>query len=112
MDEVVDSLVVDTGGVEGGGRLLLFVVLREGVEIDDGLRSAITRRLRSQLSPRHAPNEIYSIDSVPKTLNGKKLEVPVKRILSGEPPSEVISTDAMSNPESLDFFMGLAEADR
>ena len=112
MDEVVDSLVVDTGGIEGGGRLLLFVVVREGVELDDGLRSAIVRRLRSQLSPRHAPNEIYSIDSVPKTLNGKKLEVPVKRILSGEPPSDVISTDAMSNPESLDFFMGLAEADR
>ena len=112
MDEVFDSLVVDTGGVEGGGRLLLFVVLRDGVELDDGLRSEIVRRLRSQLSPRHAPNEIYSIDSVPKTLNNKKLEVPVKRILAGEPPSQVISTDAMSNPESLDFFVGLTQEDR
>ena len=112
MDEVVDSLVVDTGGVEGGGRLLLFVVLRDGVELDDGLRSEIVRRLRSQLSPRHAPNEIYSIDSVPKTLNNKKLEVPVKRILAGEPPSQTISTDAMSNPESLEFFVGLAKASR
>ncbi len=110
MDEVVDSLVVDTGGVEGGGRLLLFVVLREGVQLDDVLRSAITRRLRSQLSPRHAPDEVYSIDSIPKTLNGKKLEVPVKRILSGEPPSGAISTDAMSNPESLDFFVELAQS--
>ena len=112
MDEVLDSLVVDTGGIEGGGRLLLFVVLREGVELDDGLRAAIVRRLRSQLSPRHAPDEIYSVDSVPKTLNNKKLEVPVKRILSGEPPSQAISMDAMSNPESLEFFVGLAEVRR
>ena len=112
MDEVTDSLVVDTGGVEGGGRLLLFVVLREGVELDDGLRSAITRRLRSDLSPRHAADEVYRIDSVPKTLNGKKLEVPMKRILSGEPPSQAISMDAMSNPESLDFFVDLAKANR
>ena len=112
MDEVLDSLVVDTGGIEGGGRLLLFVVLRDGVELDDGLRTAITRRLRSQLSPRHAPDEIYGIDSVPKTLNNKKLEVPVKRILSGEPPSAAISMDAMSNPESLEFFVGLAEVGR
>ena len=66
----------------------------------------ITRRLRSQLSPRHAPDEVYSIDSIPKTLNGKKLEVPVKRILSGEPPSGAISTDAMSNPESPGLLRG------
>ena len=111
MDEVLDSLVVDTGGFEGGGRLLLFVVLREGVELDDGLRAAIARRLRSDLSPRHAPDEIYGIESVPKTLNNKKLEVPVKRILSGEPPSQAISMDAMSNPESLEFFVGLAAGD-
>ena len=111
MDEVTDSLVVDTGGVEGGGRLLLFVVLREGVELDAGLRSAITRRLRSDLSPRHAADEVYRIDSVPKTLNGKKLEVPMKRILSGEPPSQAISMDAMSNPESLDFFVDPGEGE-
>jgi len=73
--------------------------------------SAIVRRLRSQLSPRHAPDEIYSVDSVPKTLNNKKLEVPVKRILSGEPPDQAISMDAMSNPESLEFFVGLVEGD-
>ena len=111
MDEVLDSLVVDTGGAEGGGRLLLFVVVRDGVELDNGLRAAIVRRLRSQLSPRHAPDEIYSIESVPKTLNNKKLEVPVKRILSGESPAQVISRDAMSNPESLEFFVGLGQAD-
>ena len=112
MDEVDDSLVVDTGGTEGGGRLLLFVVLRDGVELDDGLRLAITRRLRSDLSPRHGVDEIYRVDSIPKTLNGKKLEVPVKRMLSGEPPSQVTSADAMSNPESLDFFVGLARENR
>ena len=111
MDEVLDSLVVDTGGIEGGGRLLLFVVLRGGAELDDGLRTAIVRRLRAQLSPRHAPDEIYSIESVPKTLNNKKLEVPAKRILSGESPAQVISTDAMSNPEALDFFVGLGQPD-
>ena len=112
MNEVVDSLVVDTGGETGAGRLLLFVALREGVELDDALRSGITRRLRSQLSPRHAADEIYQVESVPKTLNGKKLETPVKKILAGTSPSKAVSLDAMSNPNSLGFFVELAKSYR
>ena len=108
MDEITDSIVVDTGSGVEGGKLLLFVVLQHGLKLENTLSSAIIRRLRSQLSPRHTPDKIYEIDSVPKTLNNKKLEVPVKKVLLGMPPSEAINKDAMSNPESLDFFAKLA----
>lgn len=108
MDEVLDSLVVDTGRVGAEGRLLLFLVLKQGAELDDDLRGRIGRRLRVELSPRHVPDEIHAIPEVPRTLNGKKLEVPVKRVLMGTPVDEAISQDAMSNPQSLDYFVELA----
>ncbi len=108
MDEVVDSLVVDTGVAGREGRLLLFLVLRDGVTLDDPLKASVARRLREQLSPRHAPDEILAIPEVPRTLNGKKVEVPVRRILAGDPVAETISPDAMSNPASLDVFVKLA----
>ena len=109
MDEVLDSLVVDTGVAGREGRLLLFLVLSEGVALDDSLKSSVVRRLRQQLSPRHTPDEIMAIPEVPRTLNGKKVEVPVRRILAGATVAEAISLDAMSNPRSLDVFVGLAE---
>ena len=108
MDEVLDSLVVDTGRVGAEGRLLLFLVLKQGAELDDDLRGRIGRRLRVELSPRHVPDEIHALPEVPRTLNGKKLEVPVKRVLMGTPVDEAISQDAMSNPQSLDYFVELA----
>ena len=82
MDEVADSLVVDTSGSGDAESLLLFLVMREGYALDDDLRKAIALKCRSDLSPRWAPDEIHAIDEVPRTLNGKKVEVPVKRILS------------------------------
>jgi acetoacetyl-CoA synthetase len=107
--EVADSLVVDTSRLGAEGRLLLFVVLREGVELDEGLRGRIRRALALQLSPRHVPDEIYAVEQIPRTLNGKKIEVPVKRILAGVPAEKAASEDAMSNPDSLRFFVDLAE---
>src|SRR3954467_6271091 len=84
-DEIVDALVVDIPRPGTDGWMPLFVVLREGVELDDEVRREIARRARSQCSPRHVPDEVFAIDAVPRTLSGKVLEVPVKRILMGTP---------------------------
>ena len=86
----------------------LFVVLREGVELDDELVAAIRRRVREDCSPRHVPNEVRAIAEVPRTLSGKVLEVPVKRILMGEPPEQAASRDSLANPAALDHFVALA----
>jgi acetoacetyl-CoA synthetase len=110
LGEVADSLVVEVGGglSDSGGRLLLFVVLREGAALDHHLRGRIEETIRRGLSPRHVPDEIRAVPEVPRTLNGKKLEVPVRRILSGTPPDEAVSPGAMSNPRSLEPFVDLA----
>ena len=108
LPEVVDSLVVDTGQLGQEGQLVLFVVLRPGVSLDEALKQRIRQRLREDLSPRHVPDAIHAIPEVPRTLNGKKLEVPVRRILLGQPPEQAVSRDAMSNPDALRFFQELA----
>jgi acetoacetyl-CoA synthetase len=109
LDEVVDSVVVHLEDPAGGaGDLLLFVVLAEGVELDDSLRRRIAAELRTALSPRHIPDEIYQVRAVPRTLSGKKLEVPVKRILTGTPVAAAAATGALANPESLTAFERLA----
>ena len=107
--ELLDSLVVDRGEAGEGPALLLFVVLRPGKELTEDLQKRLRTLLREQLSPRHVPDAIYVVPEVPKTLNGKKLEVPVKRILLGVPPAEAVSVDALSNPGSLRYFIELAE---
>jgi acetoacetyl-CoA synthetase len=109
MPEVADALVIDTGALGRDGQLLLFLVLRAGHVLDDSLRAQINTRLRAQLSPRHVPDAIHAIPDVPKTLNGKKLEVPVKRILSGLPIEKAASAAAMANPQSLEFFVAFAK---
>jgi acetoacetyl-CoA synthetase len=106
--EVVDSLVVDTGQLDLEGRLLLFVALRPGETLDAALQARIGERLRRDLSPRHVPDQIYQIPEIPRTLTGKKLEVPVKRILNGTAPEIAVSRDAMTNPDSMAFFVRLA----
>jgi acetoacetyl-CoA synthetase len=108
LPEIADSLVVDTSELGVEGQLLLFIVLCEGSALDDALRQRINQALSRQLSPRHVPNRVYAVEQVPRTLNGKKVEVPVKRILAGAETATVISPDAMSNPESLRFFEELA----
>jgi len=103
--EVADSLVVDTGRLGEEGRLVLFVQLAPGYELDDTLTGAIRAALRKQLSPRHVPDEIVSVPGVPRTLSGKKLEIPVRKILLGTPVTEAADPNALANPEVLSAFM-------
>jgi acetoacetyl-CoA synthetase len=111
LDEVVDALVVHLEDPAGGaGQLLLFVVLAPGATLDDGLRARLVSELRSSLSPRHVPDEIYQVEAVPRTLSGKKLEVPVKRILAGTPSEQAAAKGALANPESLAAYEALAQA--
>ena len=109
LPEVSDSLVVHLEDDEGGvGELLLFVVPAGGGDADEALRGRIASELRRSLSPRHVPDAIHVVPSVPRTLSGKKLEVPVKRILLGTSADEAASRGALANPESLDAFEELA----
>ncbi len=107
--EVADSLVVH---LDTDDRLLLFVALREGATLSDELRDRLGRELRSSLSPRHVPDEIIAVPSIPRTLSGKKLEVPVKRILTGTPVDVAASRGSLTDPSSLDPFVELARARR
>jgi acetoacetyl-CoA synthetase len=104
--QVADALVVHLDDPDD--RLLLFVALRDGAELTDDLRAAILAELRTTLSPRHVPDEIRAVPSIPRTLSGKKLEVPVKRILTGTPPDVAASRGSLSDPTSLDAFVALA----
>ena len=110
VDEVLDALVVDIPA-QGDAelRMILFVVLRDGVALDEELSARIKRRIREDCSPRHVPNEVVQIEEVPRTLSGKVLEVPVKRILMGAPPGEAASVDSLANPRSLDYFVEMAK---
>ncbi|WP_263250436.1 acetoacetate--CoA ligase [Saccharopolyspora rosea] len=104
-EEVADSLVIDTSGAgETDGELLCFLVLAEGATLDD-VQPKLTAALRRELSPRHVPNRFLVVDEVPRTLNGKKLEVPVKKILAGAPPERAVSRDALQNPAALEPFV-------
>jgi acetoacetyl-CoA synthetase len=106
--EIIDALVVDIPREGTEGWMPLFVVLREGAELDDNLVKGIARRIREQCSPRHVPNEVFRVAEVPRTLSGKVLEVPVKRILMGIPAERAASRDSLANPDSLDYFTKLA----
>jgi acetoacetyl-CoA synthetase len=109
--EIVEALVIDTTGLHRDpvpGRLLLFVVLPSGRDCNDELRETICAHLRSELSPRYVPDAIFSVPEIPHTLNGKKLEVPVKRLLEGTSLAKAISREAVANPGSLQYFVELA----
>lgn len=109
MPDVLDSLVVDLEYLGRKSFMPLFVVLAPGTVLDDGLKQAIKARIRTLASGRHVPNEIYAIEGVPRTLTGKKMELPVRKILLGASTDAVASPDAMANPGSLAFFVELAE---
>jgi acetoacetyl-CoA synthetase len=111
VDDVVDALVVDVPR-EGSDWMPLFVVLREGASLDEGLEREIKRRVREDCSPRHVPDEIRQIAEVPRTLSGKVLEVPVKRILMGTPADQAASRESLANPDALDYFVELGGEDR
>ncbi|MEA2413156.1 MAG: acetoacetyl-CoA synthetase [Thermoleophilaceae bacterium] len=108
LDEIVDALVVDVPRDGSDSWMPLFVVLREGATLDDSLVAAIKKRIREDCSPRHTPNEVRAIDEVPRTLSGKVLEVPVKRILMGDSPDKAAARDSLQNPAALDYFVELA----
>ncbi|NNN20004.1 MAG: acetoacetate--CoA ligase [Acidimicrobiaceae bacterium] len=103
-EEVADSLIVDTSILNREGELIAFLVLKSGAKLSDGLTTRISTEIRSRLSPRHVPNRWIAITEIPRTLNGKKLEIPVRRILLGESLDSVISLGAMANPESLNMI--------
>jgi len=109
IEEIVDALVVDVPRPGTDGWMPLFVVMRDGAEPDDGLPREIARRVREQCSPRHVPDEVFQIDEVPRTLSGKVLEVPVKKILMGTPVEKAASRDSLANPRSLDYFVEMAK---
>ena len=108
MDEIADALVVDLPREGTDGWMPLFVVLAEGAELDDELTRELARRIREQCSPRHVPDQVFAIEVVPRTLSGKVLEVPVKRILMGTPVEQAASRDALASPGALDYFTELA----
>ncbi|MFC5826852.1 acetoacetate--CoA ligase [Nonomuraea insulae] len=103
-EEIADSLVIDTGQLGQEGRLLLYVTLAEGASLGEPLERALRDALRKELSPRHVPNEIHVVPGIPRTLSGKKLEVPVRKILLGTPVEQAANPDAMANPEVLRHF--------
>jgi acetoacetyl-CoA synthetase len=111
LDEVLDSLVVHLEDREGGaGELLLFVVLCDGVVLDDDLRARIGGLLRRELSPRHVPDTVEAVPAIPRTMTGKKLELPVKRMLLGADQSQVASRDALADPRAIDAFADYAQS--
>ena len=113
--EVLDSLAVDIEDGNGGSRLLLFVALRPGSRLDVNARSAIVASIRSSLSPRFIPDELLEAPGIPRTITGKKQEVPIKRLILGDPLDKILNRDAMANPEVLGWyvdFAGASSADR
>ncbi len=106
--EVADSLVVCLELPDGAFFMPLFVVPKAGAVLDDALKERIAARLREDASPRHVPDRVYAIDAVPYTLTGKKMEVPVRRLLLGWPLAKAASRDAMSNPSAIDYFVRFA----
>ena len=102
--EIADSLVVDTGRLGAEGRLILYVMPAAGCELDDDLAARLRAALRSQLSPRHVPDEIHQVPGIPRTLSGKKLEVPVRKILLGAEPERAADANALANPEVLAYY--------
>jgi len=111
-DDVVDALVVDVAREGEENWMPLFVVLRDGVDLAEDLVKRIRARVRTDCSPRHVPDEVLQVAEVPRTLSGKVLEVPVKRILMGTPPERAASRDSLANPAALDVFSTLAVSHR
>ncbi len=105
---VADSLIVDMEFLGGRSYMPLFVVLRQDAELDDSLRAEINQKIRKELSPKMVPDAIIEVGEVPRTLNGKKVEVPVKRILLGVEPSKTYTVGSLRNPDSMAFFVEFA----
>jgi acetoacetyl-CoA synthetase len=108
LPEVLDSMVVDLEYLGRESYMPLFVVLRSGVPLDNAMRAKINDAIKTSLSPRFAPNDIFQVDEIPRTLSGKKQELPIKKLLLGQPIEKVVNREAMANPGSLDWFVAFA----
>ncbi|XZF76736.1 acetoacetate--CoA ligase [Bacillus sp. AL-1R] len=109
LDEVMESLVIDLELLGRQSFMPLFVALKHGVVLTNELKEKIKVEIKQKVSPRFVPNEIYEVEQIPKTLSGKKLEVPIRKILLGFSPEKVVNKGSMANPESLKFFIDLAQ---
>ena len=112
LPEVLDSMVVDLEYLGRESYMPLFVVLREGLVLDDALTRRLKASIRAALSARHVPNEIFQVSAIPRTLSGKKMELPVKKLLMGTPAEQVFRLDAMANADSVAWFTGFARRRR
>jgi acetoacetyl-CoA synthetase len=108
VDEVADALIVCLEEPGGAFYMPLFVKLAPGLTLDDGVRETIVKRLRAEGSPRHVPDTIVEAPAIPYTLTGKRMEIPVRRLLAGAKPETVASPDAMADPRALDFYVDFA----
>jgi len=109
LPEVLDSMVVDLEYLGRDSYMPLFVVLRPGLTLDDAVRAKINEAIKTHLSPRFLPNEIFQVAEIPRTLSGKKQELPIKKLLLGQPLERVVNKEAMANPGCLDWYVQLAE---
>lgn len=109
LPEVLDSMVVDLEYLGRESYMPLFVVLRPGVKLDATLEQTLRDKIRTQLSARHVPNDIFAVEEIPRTLTGKKMELPIKKLLLGMPLEKIANPDAMSNPGSLVFYAAFAQ---
>ena len=110
LPEVLDSLVVDLEYLGRDSWMPLFVVLRDGIVLDEALNKRIKQVIREALSARHVPNDIFQVSAIPRTLSGKKMELPVKKLLLGAEPDSVLKRDAMANADCVDWFVALARS--
>jgi acetoacetyl-CoA synthetase len=108
LPDVLDSMVVDLEYLGRESYMPLFVVLRSGATLDDNLRKTISSCIKEALSARHVPNEIFQVEAIPRTISGKKLEVPIKRLLLGESAERVLNPETLANPDSLPWFLDFA----
>ena len=112
IDAVQDALIVNLDLPDGRFFMPMFVQLAAGHELDDDLENTIRRALKERCSPRHVPDRIYTVDDIPYTITGKKMEVPVRRILMGTPVEQAANLSVMRNPDSLDYFVRFAAENR
>ncbi len=108
LPEVMDSMVVDLEYLGRESYMPLFVVLREGLTLDAALKARINDSIKTALSPRFVPNDVFHVAEIPRTLSGKKQELPIKKLLLGQPLEKVINREAMANPGCLDWYVKFA----
>ena len=102
-------MVVDLEYLGRESYMPLFVVLRPGHVLDDAMKARLNQAVKTALSPRFVPNEIFAVPEIPRTLSGKKQELPIKKLLLGQPLEKVVNRDAMANPACLDWYVGFAQ---